>query len=351
MKIKNREFTSILITLICVKMLFTYPRFLVEEGENGAWIAVLVWGGLAAAIYYVTQRLYLKTGCISILSQCEAIGGKWLKAAMGILVLVILTANIAPVIRAFPEAIKTALLQKTSMEVIAVLLTVGVVIGAYCGICALGRTAALFLPVAALFILGFFIILVPHCGFNNLFPTALVKNLTNSDALSVYSDIFAVNLLLPYADNSKCVTRTAFLAIVISVAASGAILLAYCLSYSYPASKSFFVPMYQLARLVKIGVYFQRLESVFEFVWSIAIFIYTSVYLFLICDVFRRSFGFGEYKPFIIPAVQILMFFVFRGESYVTAFSAPRTVCGGLFALLYILPLAVGGIYLRRMRK
>lgn len=350
--IKSREFASILVTLICVKMLFTYPRLIMEKCENGAWLSVLVWGLAAAGVYYLTQKMYLKTGCISILAQSEAIGGKPLKMLTGLAVMVLLIANMAPLVRAFPEAIKTALLQKSSMAVISTLLTVGVVVGAYNGVCALGRVASIFLPVAAAFILGFFVILIPFYDVNNLFPAAVAKNLTaGSASLSVFSDIFAANLLLPYISGSRCVKSAGLYAVFISIISSAAILLAYCLTYPYPASTSFIVPMYQLARVVKIGVYFQRLESIFEFVWSLAIFLYTSVYLFLICDVFRRSFDFREYRPFVIPAVQILMYFVFREGSYVHAFGAAGIAADGLFTIYFALPLVFGVIYALKTRN
>lgn len=231
--IKSREFASILVTLICVKMLFTYPRLIMEKCENGAWLSVLVWGLAAAGVYYLTQKMYLKTGCISILAQSEAIGGKPLKMLTGLAVMALLIANMAPLVRAFPEAIKTALLQKSSMAVIATLLTVGVVVGAYNGVCALGRVASIFLPVAAAFILGFFVILIPFYDVNNLFPAAVAKNLTaGSASLSVFSDIFAANLLLPYISGSRCVKSAGLYAVFISIISSAAILLAYCLTYS-----------------------------------------------------------------------------------------------------------------------
>ena len=264
--IKSREFASILVTLICVKMLFTYPRLIMEKCENGAWLSVLVWGLAAAGVYYLTQKMYLKTGCISILAQSEAIGGKPLKMLTGLAVMALLIANMAPLVRAFPEAIKTALLQKSSMAVIATLLTVGVVVGAYNGVCALGRVASIFLPVAAAFILGFFVILIPFYDVNNLFPAAVAKNLTaGSASLSVFSDIFAANLLLPYISGSRCVKSAGLYAVFISIISSAAILLAYCLTYPYPASTSFIVPMYQLARgegLSEFGELIARSEEI-----------------------------------------------------------------------------------------
>ena len=66
---------------------------------------------------------------------------------------------------------------------------------------------------------------------------------------------------------------------------------------------------------------------------------------------FRRSFDFREYRPFVIPAVQILMYFVFREGSYVHAFGAAGIAADGLFTVYFALPLVFGVIYALKTRN
>ncbi len=351
-RLKSREVTSLLVNLIAVKMLFTYPRYIVERCQNGAWISVAVFSAAAVLIYFITQIVYFKTGRTSILSQAEAIGGKWFRMITGVVIILILMINIAPIVRAFPEAIKTALLQNTIMIEITFILSVAVVFGAYSGIAALGRISSIFLPIAGVFLLAFFITLTPFYKVNNLFPLAVKQNLTQgASALSIFSDIIVINLLLPYIDDMKTVKKSGFTAIIIAAIASFVIVLAYCLVYPYPSSTTFIVPMYQLARVVKIGTYFQRLEAVFEFVWSIAIFLYLSVYLFILCDVFRRSFGLKHYKPFIIPMLAILTRIVFWEQSYTAALEDNFYITVLLYPIIYTIPLVYGLIYMLKRHK
>ena len=347
-RLKNRDITAILINLMLVKILFTYPRYIIERCENGGFLSVLIFGVVALGIYCVTQLLYLKTGRKSVLSIAEMLGGRYLKAFIGILVVAILMVNVAPMIRAFPEAVKTVLLQNTSMLVIITIMSFGVATGAYFGIFSLSKLSSLFLPVAGIVIVGFLILLCPHFDINNLFPinmTAILKN--GSPALSIFSDVFIINLLLPYTEDMKSVRNSGIFAIITVTIIASLIVLAYGLVYPYPSSSRFIVPVYQLARLVKIGTYFQRLEAAFEFVWSIAIFIYSAVYLNLICITIKTAFNLTSYKPIIVPSLLILMRLVFFEENYTEAQRSNFVSTSILYIPMYILPLIMGLFCLR----
>ena len=351
-KLKSREMTSILINLITVKMLFTYPRYIVERCLNGAWLAVAVYLLVAIGVFCLTQKLYLNNERTSILTQAEYIGGKPLKIIIGIFVITLLMLNIAPMIRAFPEAIKTALLQNTPMLVIVALLAIAVAVGAQFGIEALGRTASVFLPVAGIFILGFFIMLAPHYELTNIFPFSYKDIFVRgASSLSIFSDIFVLCLLQPYAEDMTAVRKSGITALIIGGITGFLIVLAYCLVYPYPVSSRFIVPMYQLTRLVKIGTYFQRLEAVFEFVWSISILIYTSIYLFIMSDTFKQSFGLRHHKPLAFPLLIILLRLVFWEESYTEALRSNYVNSAVLYPIFYILPLLVGLIYLAKRKR
>lgn len=351
-KLKSREMTSILINLITVKMLFTYPRYIVERCLNGGWLSVIIYLAVAYGVFYITQMLYLRTGRTSIINQAEVIGGKPLKIITGIFTVTLLMLNIAPMVRAFPEAIKTALLQNTPMLVIIAFLTVGVVVGAQFGIEALGRTASVFLPIAGVFLLAFFIMLAPHYEITNLFPFFFADIfIKGASSLSVFADIFVLSLLQPYAEDMTAIKKSGLTALIISGGVGFLIVLAYCLVYPYPVSAKFIVPLYQLTRLVKIGTYFQRLEAIFEFIWSISILIYTSIYLFIMSDTLKQSFGLRHHKPLVFPLFIILLRLVFWEESYTEAIRSNYVNSAVLYPIFYILPLFFGLIYLAKRKR
>lgn len=350
--LKTREFSSIIINLITVKMLFTYPRYIVQKCENSAWLAVLLATVAACGIYYITQKLYTSCGKVSILSQAEYLGGKAFKIFIGLILYIVIATDIVPMIRACPEAVKTALLQNSNMIDIVVILAIGILLGTYNGIEALGRAASIFLPFAAAFMFAFFLMVIPHFDVNNLFPLSLKKTAINgSSALSIFSDIIVINLLMPYCGDSKTIKKGGFSAIIISGIAGFLITISYCLVFSYPVSSYFISPMYQLARIINIGMFFQRLEAAFEFIWTISNLFYTSVYLFVLCDIFKHCFNLKSYRPIVFPVMVLLFWYVFYWESYSDAMSYAYSNINIIFPIIYILPLLIGGLYLIRRRR
>lgn len=350
--LRSRDISSVMINLITVKLLFTYPRFMIERCENGAWISVVVYGIAALLLFGVTGILYKRCEKLSLLTQAEYIGGKLFKIITGVFVILLFMLNIAPMVRAFPEAIKTALLQNSPMLFITLILSCGVIVGVYYGIEALSRLASLFLPVAALFLLVFTVLLAPEFEINNLFPLSVRKAVTEgTTSLSVFSDILVLNFLLIYCENADIAVRAGIKAIITGIITGASVTFVYCLIYPYPASSRFIVPLYQMSRIVTVGTYFQRLEAVFEFVWSVSIFLYTAVYLFVMCDIFRQSFNLKDYRPLAVPMLLVLMMLVFREESYVKTLRANFVSSMILFPMFYLLPLIYGGLFLAKKKK
>lgn len=351
-RLKSREITTVMTILIVVKIIFTYPRFLIEQCENNAWLAMLIYGAVALLIFHITGKLYMKTEKLSVISQANYLGGRLFSALTGILLILILMINIAPMVRAFPEAIKTALLRSSSMLFITSILFIGIISGVSFGIEAMSVLSSLFLPVAVFFILIFAVLLFPEYKITNLYPISFTDAVREGvPSLSVYSDIIVLNLLLKYCEDTSKAVNAGKAAIIAGTIISTAVTLMYCLIYPYPASARFIVPMYQMSRIVSVGTYFQRLESIFEFVWSISIFLYTSIYIYVMCDIFRHSFNLKEAKPLSVPVLIILLMLVFYEESYVKTLRASFVSSAVLFPVFYLLPLVYGSAYLIKKRK
>ena len=108
--IAKKEFTSILITVIVVKMLLSYPRELVLISGQAAWIQIIYASLIAAALTLAASKVYSHK--CSIIELARMLGGKGLETAVGILVFLILLANFSTVARVFPETVKIVLLQR-----------------------------------------------------------------------------------------------------------------------------------------------------------------------------------------------------------------------------------------------
>ena len=120
-------------------------------------------------------------------------------------------------------------------------------------------------------------------------------------SLSLFSDLIILNLLIPYCKNLDTARRCGRYAIITAGASAVIVTLVYCLTFTYPASKNFIIPMYQMARLVHLSTFFSRFEAFFEFVWSIMILLYSALYLFMICHTVQVTLSLKYVKPLVLP--------------------------------------------------
>lgn len=98
------------------------------------------------------------------------------------------------------------------------------------------------------------------------------------------------------------------------------------------------MPIYQISRLIKIGDFFQRFEAFFEFVWSIAIMLYASLYLFVICYIWKEIFDLKYYKELIFPFTIIIISLSYLPSSTVQLSNTGNIISIATIPLCIFLP-------------
>lgn len=309
--LSNKHFTALIINVLFVKVLLTFPKTVVLNSGNAAWIQVLY--NLITALLFFTALMKLYNKKKNIIQIAQINGGKTLKIIAGIITFILLSVNLVPVIRIFPESVNTILLRETNTEIVIILTALAGALGAYIGIDSIGRINRLFLPAAAVVFAAFILMLIPNYRIENITPifgTGAGKIFLNGfNSLSLFSDLLILNLLIPFAQNLDSVRKYGRYAIITAGGLAVVTTAAYCLTYSYPASKDFIIPVYQMARLVNLSSFFGRFEALFEFIWSIMILLYISLYLYMMCYTLQITFSLKYLRPLILP-VTIIIFII-----------------------------------------
>ena len=304
----RKQLNSLFINAFAVKMLLTFHHNIIEVCKNAAWISSIYIVLLALLLFGLTALIY--TSDKNVIQLAEKYGGVPLRIITGVFVFAVLFINFFSVIRIFPEAIRLVLLQTSHTEFIGLLLAVCIVLGAYCGVEAIARLQQLFLPLAGLVFTAFIIFLIPTINPDNIFPVlgsgAGSLFIDNIPFLSVFSDILILNLLLPLMEERGDYRRSGIRVMIMGGAIVVMIITAYCLSYAYPVSEGYLMPVYQLERLIKLGSFFSRLEAVFQFIWSISILLYCSFYLYMMAETWKTSFALRAAPP-LIPVIAIML--------------------------------------------
>lgn len=351
-KIGENQLTAMLINAITVKMIFTFPRLMIINSGNAGWIECIYVSIIACATVFLTLNLYKRAGARGIIEMSEQVGGKVLKIIVGLIITAFLLIKLAISVRILPESIKAALLPITPMKIVLFVLLGAVLAGAYAGIFSIARIHALFMPVSAGFFLMFMLFLIPHAEAVNLFPMfgkGTVKIFKEGIySISIFSDILILYLIAPLCKDSEAVIKSGKKAVVISSAVSVIIVFLYNLVYSYPASEEFIFPVYQMTRLIKVGDFFQRLEALFEFIWSISMLLYTSLYLILLAWVWSEMFDTKYQKPLIFPFAVITAGLSLLPSSLSEVINANKLALYFLIPSGFLLPPLISALALKK---
>lgn len=342
--IQKKEMTTLLINVISTKMLLTFPKIMIIDSGNSAWLQAIYNTIVIFLVFWITIFFY--RGNKNMIELAEKFGGKWLKIPVGLLVFIVLMINSASIIRIFPETIKMVLLQDFRVEFIIVAFLIAIGIGAYIGIESIGKINRMFMPIAATVFLVFLLLLLPYYRFENILPifgegykSIFIRGF---NTISLFSDLILLNILLPHCENLNEAKESGQKAIIISGVIALLILLSYCLIFPYPVSKDFMIPVYQMSRIIHLSSFFSRFEALFQFIWSILMLLYAAIYIYSMSYVWQTTFSLKDYKPLIFPIVLIIGVIGMIPGSVLDLIKAERIENIIVYPVAFLLPIIFG---------
>lgn len=353
--ITEREMTLLIANLLSVKAIFAFPREIFATSANAAWIEVIYMSLFAWAMLELSLWTYKYSGKKSIIDLAEKVGKKPFKIAVALLVTAVLTVNFTTEVRMFSESVKIILLPKTDIEYIMILLAVTICLGQKSGLSAASTVNAIFFPICLVF-LGFIVIFLGKTyNINNLFPVLgngaeniLKGGLKN---ISCFSDILAVNLLIPHLRDISIPKKSGRKALLIASTTMVFICLSYALCYPYPWSKEYLLPVYQLSTRIRAGEYFQRFEAFFEFVWEISQLLYSTIYIFLISETLSKAFNLSDRTAICYGVIAAVTLIALEPSSVVSVLEISKLADMATANLAYLLPIVIPVLYITKRRK
>jgi len=300
-----------LISMIGARVFLNFPRTVAEVAGTTGWIMVIYTTILVLIVFFLITRLYEPFEGKDLIDISEMALGGIGRIIVGIILLAYILLSLPIFLREFAEDMKTISYVMSPISFILILLILGTVIAAYFGLEAIVRTAAIFVPVI---IVGFLIIfagVIPYFNFNNLFP--IFGNgwsniaISGISQMSIFSPVIWLFFITPYIKTNKNLKVVGYSTLGSAGLAFVTSALVYILVYPYPVALENFLPLFHLARLINIGRFFQRIESMFVFIWAAGALLHLSSGFYLLVHIFRKIFKLKYQKPLIIP-LAILIF-------------------------------------------
>lgn len=304
------EAVALLVNLVCTKIFLSFPRVAAELVGTASWMLVAYVSLLAFLLFFLITKIYRHFEGKDIIDISEMAGGSFGRISVGLILTASLLIYVSLVMREFAEDMKVIAFTVSPVSFVTMFFVVSMAIGAWFGIEAIVRFHAMAVPAILFGYLVIVIAVLPFTDFTNILP--ILGNgpkkifIDCSSEIAVYSELLLLFLIAPFLRSDSNLKKVGYASIGLSafLLTSGA--LAYIAAIPYPTALENFLPIYQMARLINYGRFFQRLEPLFLVVWVTAALLYLTSTFYFLLYVFRKTFGLKYHKPLIMPFAVIV---------------------------------------------
>lgn len=336
LKLNTWEVVSFLCTVALMPILLTLPQYAAKTFKSGALVHAIYVAIVVYIVFSLILKLIHSLGSKDIFDTSKYVGGKWLFYIIGILFfLYLLVLNIVT-FEEFGEDIKNVLFKKTPFEYINLLFCIGIFIGAFYGPRSLFRSSIIIFPIITLGLILILIFIRDKIDLTNITPILGVKpKVLFWDGLQSIGRYESLCVLLFIPQNVKNIKKTGK---IVMISMSALIILSLFMLFtviSYPTILEIYFPLFELTRLISIGRFFQRVESIFTLLWILTTLIYFSGSTFLCTMIIKKIFNI-KYPRRILP---ILIIITLTFSLFIKDYSTALQIRS--FMYIYVTPILI----------
>ena len=312
-----------LITVTCtVKIFFTSPAVLVKHVGSAAWYVTLI-SALTALVGFSFIYLLLKRFPGKNLAEIfDLTLGRPIAIVFSLVMAAFFMIDAGIFLREFSDVLRSYTYPETSTSYIIGALVLTAAIAVWLGLESIARIAKL----ASFFLLTGFVLLlilaVKEYQLDNIFPIlgyGLGKSVViGAQRSAVYSEVVVLGVVAASLQGIQNIKRAGVVSIILSGVLIALGLLAEVLMFSYTAAQENAAPLYALARVIKYGDFFSRLDPLFIILWSTATIITIAVLFYAAVSIFCQTFKLPDKRPVIVPMTVILYSIALAPKDFAT---------------------------------
>ncbi|WP_436663854.1 GerAB/ArcD/ProY family transporter [Alicyclobacillus acidoterrestris] len=308
--VAGRELTALMILVVATNSFLIYPQYVSQSAYEAAWMEPIVSGALTLVLFYFVEWLMRKYYAqLDIVEVSKEVFGRVIAALLAMIFAAYFICTTAMVVREFTENVIMTVLPSTPILLVGAVFMGAVGYIAYAGLEGISRTAYIFLPILLIGLVGVCVATMNWWHPAMLLPcwgTGIPRVLTGSlEYSSVFSNVLLLTIIYKHAHNPRQMRRIGSVSITVSTLLLCLLIITYHMVFPAVESEQVSFALYRLARLIYLGPFFQRLESVFIFLWVTAATVKMAVTLWCSAYLLGKAFGWPTYRPGI-PILALL---------------------------------------------
>lgn len=292
------------------KIFFTSPAFLTNYVGNAGWQMTIFSAIISIIVFSFIYILLKRFPGKDIIQIYDISFGRLIGFIFSFVFAAAFLEAAATLLREFVDVIKVYVYRETPPDVLIWTVVVATVISAFLGLETLARISKL---TAYIMLVSYFILLVlaiPQYNPTNLFPffgygieKTLIHGMRRSSA---YEEVMILTVFAGSLQGTVYIRKAGFISLIFSCLIIALGLLAFSMAYPYETTQELIAPVYVLARGIKYGTFFQRLDPIFLFLWIFASHIAISILFYCAVSCYSKIFRLSDLRPLIGPMAVLL---------------------------------------------
>lgn len=308
-KLGVAEGLSFVLILTVSRIFLSTPTVILEDSAGLGWLETFLHGVPAMGMFFLLLYVFKRfPGDLYQVSQ-QLVGsvGAWI---ISLYYLAVFFINYILVLRQFAENTLLTALPSVEFNIVIMAYAGVAALIVYAGLEAMTRAAYVFLPLGVVLLVLVLTMLAPFYNFYNLAPwqgTGLMKVFGGALSKSgVDFGIMAFLILAPTFHSLRTIRIAAVVGMGLSLLLRSLSLLVYTLVFGVAVGREKALPFFEMARLVYISRYVQRLEALFIILWVIVGTLNLAASLYVGLYIMTRLFKLPSMRPLIFVVTIIL---------------------------------------------
>lgn len=309
--ISPRQVFFILTMLLTGIYILILPRHMVFLTGTDGWLVLIGGGFVSGVILILINKVSIKFPGKTVIEFAPLVVGRLLGKIIGGILAIYFTLLAAGSLRIFTEMLKSALLAETPRWIV-VLCLVGLIIWIIQnGLEDIARFTELLAPIILLLLIGALIGDIRYMEVIRLKPILKTEPISLLEGfistLSYFGVIIILLMLYPYVNAPEKLTKTSLGALLFAIVITVAVFAGTVATFGIYETGRMAWPVIELVKMVRIGEFLERMESLFLAVWLSIAFINVSVLSFCSISGWTQLINRKNYQKLTYPVMFLLL--------------------------------------------
>lgn len=308
-QIGNFQAIALILIIVINHLILGTPRTLVAETGTGTILNMIYVFILAILLVFIIAKLFSNFNGKDIIDISEFLGGKVLKAIVGIVFIGYFLVILSTTVRVIVQDLEIIYFQNISVYVLTLAILASIVFVYKYGSSAVIKCNSIIAPIVGVAILIIAFSNIQDFSLDRIFPIlgfgAKETFITGASNIFAYSGLAILYFIMPMLKDSKNFKKVSIVStVLVGILIVGSVS-SLVLSFPFIENINEISSLYVESRDISYWQVFQRIDGLFVFSWILALLSYISVVLFIIVVIFRKLTNTKKEFPVILAFATI----------------------------------------------